>query len=156
MRVLFLDPGEKVGWAHATVTPAPLGSEGSPPALEITGHGITALKDFAIKLHEVAGEYDLIGYETWRLSAEHARKFIGNDFQPVQFIGMVRLCAWVNNVRLVSKPPKCKDNALLSVHAHPQGAQVVEILDRLPKSHDDAHDGDALLHLWHWYWEKML
>jgi hypothetical protein len=54
-RILVVDPGERVGWAHANIT-----SNG----VEVTGHGITPLKDFALKLHEVAGNYDTIIYES--------------------------------------------------------------------------------------------
>lgn len=165
IRVLAIDPGERVGWATGVVNEVPVqGDEHSGVhTLEVTSHGISRLKDFGIKMHEVLvtdPKYDVLIYETWRLRAGQARKFAGNDFQPVQLIGMARLCAWLNpHVQLVSRPPGVAQPdsvARKTVAAHPQGEPIQAILDNLPKTHDDAHDGDALLHLWAWYWEKFL
>lgn len=133
-RVLAIDPGERVGWAHGIA---------SSDGLEVTGHGITGLKDFALKLHEVTGDYDVLVYETWRLRADRVRQFAGSDFPAVQFVGMIRLCAWLHpQVRLVSQGPDAKTTG---AKVAPQS--VREVLANLPKSHDDAHDGDALMHL---------
>ncbi len=139
MKVLALDPGERVGWATGTIS-----AEGK---LTFGHHGITALKDMALKLHEVAGDYDVIVYETFRLSSRGARVMIGSDLQTAQFVGQVRLCAWLNpRVRLVSQGPAVKSIALKSA-----SPALKRILARLPKTHDDAHDGDAAMHLHH-YW----
>ncbi len=144
MRVLAIDPGERVGWAHGKVV--------GDDRLEITGHGISHLKDFALKLHEVTPEYDVIVFETFRLRATAAKKLIGNDFQTSQLIGAIRLCAWLHpQVKLVGQGPNVKATALKTCNA-----EIRDVLDGLPQAHDDAHDGDALLHLWHFYWERFV
>jgi len=159
MRVLAIDPGERVGWAHGDVYVPPkgglrgqmVGNDGSPD-LRVTGHGISFLKDFALKLHEVASTYDVIVYETWRLRADKARAFIGNDFQSSQLIGMVRMCAWLNpRVTLISQGPGVKSTADRSM---PEWLRAK--IAALPAAHDDSHDGDALRHLWHYFWERYV
>ncbi len=144
MKVLAVDPGERVGWAHGRIDADADGL----PELTVTGHGISTLKDFVLKLHEVAGNYDVIVWETYRISAKHARKHIGSDVPTLQLIGMIRLCAWLHpNVKLVHQGPVVKATAERTL---PTSIQT--ILDKLPKAHDDSHDADALLHLWHYYW----
>lgn len=147
-RILAIDPGEKVGWAHGDLGwehPADY-DQGLPPVLVITGHGITPLKDFAVKLSEVFGDYDVVVYETFRLYPHMARKLVGNDMQTAQLVGMIRLCSWLNPAtKLVSQGATIKKTAEKRIPNELPQVQV--ILDRMPKSHDDAHDGDALLHL---------
>jgi type III secretion system FlhB-like substrate exporter len=139
-RILVVDPGERVGWAHANIT---------SNDVEVTGHGITPLKDFALKLHEVAGNYDTIIYEQYRIYAHLAKQHIGSDIPTAQFVGMVKLCAWLNpQVKLVSQGANCMKTG---VKVAPPA--IAEILERLPKSHDEAHDGSALAHL-SFYWFK--
>lgn len=150
MRVLAIDPGERVGYATGEIVDDPV--KPGAKTLRVTGHGISFLKDFALKLHEVAGGYDVIVYETWRLRAALANRFAGSDFPAVQLVGMIRLCAWVNpNVKLVGQGPAIKSTALKTV-----GPDIKRILDGLPKAHDDAHDGDALMHLHYYFWSKHL
>jgi hypothetical protein len=142
--VLALDPGEKVGWARAYVA-----DDGSWCGYD---HGITALKPMALAVHANIAKYDVVIYETWRLRASETQKFVGNDFQSSQFIGMVRLAAWLNpQVRLVSQGPSVKTTAEKTAPS-----ELRKLLARMPKTHDDAHDGDALLHLWHYTWDKFV
>jgi hypothetical protein len=153
VRVLALDPGERVGWAAgvASVT----GQE--PAELHVTAHGIDYLKDCALAVHQAVAiekRYDVVVYETYRLTAKGARVLVGSDLQPAQFIGMVRLSCWLAGVKLVPQGPKEKSSALKSMKSHPSGADIQARLDKMPKSHDDGHDGDALLHLWHWFWAR--
>lgn len=145
-RVLALDPGERVGWAHGTI---------SPVGLEVTGHGISVLKDMALAVHARASEYDVLIYETWRLRPAMAKKFAGNDFPSVQFIGMVRLAAWLTpGLKLVSQGPSIKATADRVIPAH--YSDIAEKIAALPKAHDDSHDGDALRHLAYYHFDRYL
>jgi hypothetical protein len=143
VKILAIDPGERVGWATGEV----LDGE-----LTVKTHGITALRDFAIKLAESFGNYDVVVYETWRLTQKGARVSIGSDMQSSQLVGMIRLLAWLNpKVKLVSQPPAAKSTAERTL---PEWLR--EKIAKLPKAHDDAHDGDALLHIWKFYWERFV
>jgi hypothetical protein len=148
VRVLALDPGERVGWATGVI------DTGAEPFLEVSNHGISFLKDMALKLHEVAGNYDVIVYETWRLRPNKAKAFIGNEFLSSQFIGMVRLCCWLNpGVKIVPQGPNTKSTADRYIAHHQPDIQ--RRLDAMPKAHDDGHDGDALRHLAFYYYDKF-
>lgn len=152
IRVLAIDPGERVGWAIGEIDP-------DGPSLNLVDHGISTLKEFGSALHRtvvVEKNYDVVIYETWRLSGRDPHKFVGNDMKTSQLIGMIRLCAWVSGTTLVSQPPGDKNAALERTTKHEQAAVIREVLDRMPKSHDDAHDGDAIGHLWQYYWRKYL
>lgn len=157
LRVLAMDPGERVGWATGWIElpgdSTPHDHEVSEPTLTIDTHGISFLKDMALKLHTVAQEYDVIVYETWRLRADKARSFIGSEFLSSQFIGMVRLCAWLSpHTTLVPQGPGTKKTADKYIAAHQPDIQ--RRLDALPKNHDDGHDGDALRHLAFFFFNK--
>lgn len=147
MRVLAIDPGERVGWARADI----LGGN-----LELHGHGISGLKDFALALAVAAGTYDAIVYETFRLSAAKAKSFAGNDFPVVQLIGMIRLCAWRAGVPLIAQGPAIKTTALKTMRANERRDLLDIVEPALAGVHDDGHHGDAILHLWHYYWERYV
>lgn len=157
-KILAIDPGERVGWAVGLVWDDTYTGELTPdpmvmtPAFTVGNHGISGLKDFAVKLHEAAATYDTIVYESWRLYPGHARSSIGSDMQTSQLIGMIRLAAWLN--------PKVKlkaYNATVKKTARKTAPKVIEkIIDKEPKAHDDAHNVDALLLLWHYYWESYV
>lgn len=149
MRVLALDPGERVGWARAEV--------GSDCTWTDLRHGITPLKDMALAVHYAQsnrGEtpYDLIVCEGWRLQAGKQDEFIGSEFRSSQFIGMVRLCGWTSGTDVVLQEPRVKYHQCNEPTNQPEWLR--EKLDKFPKTHDDAHDADALLHLWYWTWLK--
>jgi hypothetical protein len=160
LRVLALDPGERVGWATGWIEDGVrlLGDDGvetvvaDTKLLRVDNHGISFLKDMALKVFEVAKDYDVIVYETWRLRPNKAKAFIGSDFPSVQFIGMVRLAAWVSGTKLVSQGPSVKHTAEKYARAHLP--DVAARLDKMPKAHDDGHDGDALLHLANFYFDR--
>lgn len=162
MNVLAIDPGERTGWAVGTVV-NPAGPIDKlrplPTWLRVEDHGISYLRDFALALHRsvvIEDKYDVVVYENWRLRPDKARSFIGSQFPTVQLIGMIRLCAWLNpRVRLVEQTPADKTTAKRAL-AHPQGADIHTRLQKMPANHDDGHDGDALLHLWHWYWKENI
>lgn len=141
MKILAVDPGERVGWATGEL---------DGDNLTIGAHGITALWPFALKLSQRVDTYDVVIYETWRLRRDMASKFIGNDFQTVQLIGVIRFLAMrTNTVQLVSQGPAIKSTAEKTA---PPSLRAR--LDSLPKAHDECHDYDALLHLHYWHWKR--
>ena len=152
MKALAIDPGERVGWARGEVLGAGTESGKQLFHLEIRDHGITKLWPFAVKLGKVFADYDVVIYETWRLRATMAKKFIGNDFQPVQLIGVIRYLHHIHpHVKLVSQGPAIKSTAEKTVPPDLRAR-----LDALPKAHDECHDYDALLHLHHWFWKRYV
>lgn len=144
LRILAIDPGERVGWARGTVQADP--DDGI--SLRIDGQGVHELKDFAIKLYESITNYDVVIYETWRLYPGMAKKMIGNDMQPSQLVGMIRLLAWVHpDVKLVSLGATVKNTAIKT--------QPDWLRDRVAKSTEE-HDKDALHLLWYYYWKHYV
>jgi hypothetical protein len=140
--VIALDPGNKVGWARATVL-----EDGTWSNMR---HGITPLRDMAISLAKNLIVYDVVIVEDWRLYPNKAREMVGSSFPSVQFIGMVKLLTWLNpTVKYVTQGASVMKIAEKSLAAcRPElHAQVVT-----PRAHDDAHDMSALLHLWYWTW----
>jgi hypothetical protein len=152
--VAVLDPGERVGWCHANIE-ADVGSEDGHVYgwdVEVTGHGITAWKDFMLKLHEVCGNYDTVILESYRIFGGKLKEHAGSDVPTLQAIGQVKLCCWLNpQVKLVMQAPTAQKPGGTGDKVAPP--VIREILDRLPKSHDESHDGSALRHL-SFYWFK--
>lgn len=147
MKILAIDPGERVGWAVGEVD-----TNGYAERLDVCQHGITALKPFALKLFEAIGGYDVVVYETYRISANHIKHHIGSDVPTLQLIGMIRAAAWLNpQVKLVGQGPATKKTADKTMPD-----DLRERIAGLPAAHDDSHDGDALRHLWHWHWQHNL
>ena len=135
--VLAIDPGERVGFATGII------ADGE---LEVTGQGVAPLQDFAIKLGKAIANYDTVVYETWRLRPDMARKMVGNDFQPVQLIGVIRYLGWLHpTVRLKSLGPNTK------VTGHKVMPPVLR--ERLAHSTEE-HDQDALALLSYYWWDR--
>lgn len=155
-RVIAIDPGERVGWAHAVITPfdGECGCEDCGPKLEVTGHGITPLMDFAIKLSKVIGNYDKVIYEIYRIQPGKERQHIGSEVPTLQLIGMIRLLGELHGVTKVRQTLTHRDTGYK--RAPEWCPQIQEIIERLPKTHDDAHDGDALAHLAYYYTQNYL
>ena len=149
LNVIAIDPGERVGWATAEFVADPdLGDDRN--GLFLTNHGISQLKPFAVKLAEVIGNYDLVIYEKYVLfGGERGRAQEGKEIPTAQLVGMIRLLAWLNDKKLVCQAPKIKKTA-------DKTAQGVfkELIESESKTHDDAHDIDAIRHLWYWYWKQ--
>lgn len=138
--VLVIDPGERVGWARAQIIHGVIDTD-------VVTCGSTPLKDFAMKLYESAPSYETLVYETWRLRPDVARKMIGNDFQPVQLIGMIRLLGWVHGIRLKSLGPNVKTT----------GAKVMpEALTELKNEQTEEHPKDALDLLSYYWWDRYV
>lgn len=160
MRVLALDPGEKVGWARADVSPTGAWSD--------VRHGITPLRDMAIAVHkalcepyidgtpdthlsrgnqtiEMANDYDVVVCEDWRLYPHMAQQFVGSSFPSVKFIGAVELACWVSGTKLVKQGAAVKKPALAMMAKFDPTLHA-----KVTRSgaHDDLHDMDALIHMW--------
>lgn len=138
-RILALDPGERTGWAAGTW---------DGQQLTDIKQGVAALKDMALALGKRIDTYDTVVYEVWRLYPHMARTMIGNDFQPVQFIGMVRYLAWLHpQIKLVSQGADIKNTALKTMPT---------VLSKRMKKSSEQHDQDALMHLWHYVWRTRI
>jgi hypothetical protein len=145
-RVLVIDPGERVGWAVVTI---------DEQGMSVLRHGITGLKDFAVKLDTSFHRYDTVVYETYRIAAEKLKQHVGSDVPTLQLIGMIRLLSWRHpEVKLVGQGPLLKNTGRKYAAVHLPAVQ--ELLDRLPKTHDDAHDGDAVLHAAAYYFKTRV
>jgi len=139
MRLLAIDPGEKVGWATA---------ESSEDGFAVIDYGISDLKPFALKLGESFGNYDDVVYEQWRLRPNASKFLLGNDMQPSQLVGMIRYIGWLNpETRLTSQAPTIMKTARKTMND-----SVRALVEGAPTTHDEAHYADALLHAWHRYW----
>ena len=147
-KVLVIDPGERVGYCVAEIG-------WNMTGIQIASHGITDLKTFALALPEALVKYDTVVVETWRLQAGREKEFTGSEFLPVQLIGMIRLLCWLNpDVRLVWQSPNRKKTGEKFARGHLP--HIAELLDRLPKTHDDAHDGDAVMHAVAYYFDTRI
>lgn len=138
MRIIALDPGVSTGWAYGEV------KDGK---LEVTNHGWDHWDTFALKLHERMSEkheWDVMVYETWRLTRRGADNLLGSDLQPSQAIGAYKMCAWLSSksghdVQIVGQEPAIKD----VVDGWMGGTAY------LPTS-EVEHNRDALRHLWYY------
>lgn len=157
MRLLALDPGERVGWNTATILhPTPL----SPPRPElvIEDYGILRLKDAALA---VEGEYpggvpdlrpehfDVVIFETWILTRKGAQDSVGSEMESSQFVGMLRSAVWraPNHPRLVRQAPRDMTTGRLALNSpRPDYAKIAAIIDAAPRSHKDSHYVSSLLH----------
>lgn len=165
MKVLAIDPGERVGYATATIEPpADPQALSNEMVLKLETHGISAMKDFALAMFKsivLERKYDAVVFETFRINPKKAKTFIGNDMPTIQLIGMIRLCCWVvtllhpdQPVQLVSQGPSAKTSARMSLIHEPDGVIRQKVAAAEALKHDDGHDGDALLHLWNYYFER--
>lgn len=139
MRVLALDPGDRVGWARADVDP-------SSGTWDDFRHGITPLKDMAIAVMTNVVDYDVVVCEDWRLYPQQAKTMIGSSFPSVQFIGMMKLSIWTDpGARLVMQGAAIKTTADKTMKV--LRPELYELVTK-PIAHDDGHDLDAIRHLW--------
>ena len=152
-RVIAIDPGEKVGWAHGEVYEDTMAG---CHLLDLTGHGITPLKDFAMKFHEVAGNYDTVVFEPYRIAAGKFKAHVGSDVPTLQLVGMIRLSCWLNpKVKVVSSGPGNKATGRKYAAAHlPEISTKIEAA--LATDHDSGHDGDALMHLANYFFKEYV
>jgi hypothetical protein len=155
VRVIALDPGKLWGWAAADID-----DNGEWSNLE---HGIMQAKVIALWLADEQGvfkpgeewhgdaesTFDVLVYEDWVLYRAHAEEYIGSDMPYSQMIGQIRFIGWLSDTRVVKQPAARKTLALKQARAiRPELAAKIESI--MARAHKDAHDGDALLHLFAW------
>lgn len=142
-KVAAFDPGERTGWAYASVFRDfdPKTGQG----LVIEDQGVWTVREVGHNLEALIAAVDVVVYETWRLYETHALAMIGNDMQPSQVVGMIRYEAW-------RQAKKIRNNG-----ADIKGQAFKTMPDWL-KTHMDKsteqHDKDALLHLWYYTWRE--
>lgn len=145
-RLLAIDPGELVGWA--------VGSTAQSGELALARHGITPLKDFAVKLADAFSSYDVVVYEKYGLVKSRNRE--GSEMPTIQLIGMIRLLSWLNpDVELVKQSPSLKRTADKVIGAS-DATDFKNLIARESGVHDDAHDIDAIRHLYYWWWKRQV
>ena len=149
VRVIALDPGALTGWAAADID-----ETGEWSNLQ---HGILGEKEVVLMLADSQGfravqpddapAFDVIVYEDWVLYRKHVEEYVGSDMPYSQQIGQYRLIAWLSNTPIVKQGAARKQLALRQARAFwPELADKVEAIQQ--RAHKNAHDGDALLHLW--------
>lgn len=157
MKVLWSDPGERVGWAIFEVS-----NLGPKPKLELDVYGIMEMQDFALWLLDHAAEFDLIGFETYAIRMDKLLQHAGSDVPTLQLVGMIRLAVWRARQQtktlwpeLVEQSPGIKKKGLGAVRIWLPGALeiVQEALNDV--AHDDGHHGDAILHGAAWFHERF-
>jgi hypothetical protein len=150
MKLLAIDPGERVGWCTVEYTT----DSRDPENFHIATHGITELKPFALKLYESIGNYDVVVYETYRLfTGERGKAQAGSDLPTAQLVGMIRLLAWQAGVKLVGQSPSIKNTADKAAANH---GVVAGYIAGESGVHDDAHDIDAIRHAYYYWWKKLM
>lgn len=150
-RVIAIDPGERAGWASATL------DENSLTGIE---HGVLPCKDMALELfhwqHKVSVDhpnggrpFDVIVYETWRPRriAGSMDWIQGNQLLSAQLVGQIRMVAWLSKAKLKGYGPDRKTVSLTSM----PGALRFR-MDSCPEQHDQ----DALMHLWMYAFENWV
>lgn len=152
MRVIAIDPGKLCGWAAADID-----LEGEWTNLQ---HGILGAREMSLTLAEdqsiasagetyTSPEYGLIVVESWRLYRDHADEYVGSDMPYSKSIGQYELIGWLSDTPVVFSEPHRKKYALRQMAAfRPTLAAYVE--DNMQRAHEDAHDMDAIIHLWAW------
>lgn len=145
-RILAIDPGEKAGWASVHL------KDGVEWEDQPWQHGIKDLRDAGLFVYEHARDFDAVVYETWRLRPP-ANVFIGSDFPSIQLIGMIRMSCWIAGTRLVPQSPVKKATANKTADLNPY---LADLIAREPGRHDEAHNIDAMRHLWYYCWTEYV
>lgn len=150
MRVIAIDPGKLCGWAAADIDP-----EGEWANVQ---HGILGAREMSLFLASQQGVmltgdpepiYGLIVVESWRLYRDHADEYVGSDMPYSKSIGQYELIGWLSDTPVTFSEPHRKKFALRQMAAfRPELANYVE--DNMKRAHEDAHDMDAIIHLWAW------
>lgn len=152
MKVIWIDPGETVGWATAVVTTGTRGSK-----LEQVEWGMTKLKPFALKLLDRASSYDIIGYETYTIRPDRLRAHAGSTVPTLQLVGMIRLATWAACVdndfcpQLIAQAPGKQSAGMGAATLYFDKRTQAALREALDGPHSEGHHGSALLHLAAWY-----
>lgn len=150
-RVLALDPGDRVGWASATIDHDGTWSE--------SDHGIMELKPAALTIYRALmgmpgyTPHDAVVIERWKLYKHKALALAGSEIPSAQFIGMVKLSCWLAGAPLVMQDPRdvnSNDPSVLSPAEASMQKLRPELFEQVmqPIAHNEGHDLIALKHLW--------
>jgi len=137
LRVIAIDPGQRVGWATGVIDPV-------APALTVKDQGVDSLKDFALRLEDGVEQFDVVVYEQWILFGHMAKKMVGNDMKSSQLIGMIRFICWHHGITPVVQPTTAKKTAVATM---PDSVKARIALST------EQHDKDALMHLWFYFFK---
>lgn len=152
IRVLALDPGERVGWNTAGIHHA--------DELVILDYGILRFKDAVLALDGLGADkvpdlrpehFDVMICESWILTRKGAQDSVGSEMESSQFIGAMRSARWRTSPavrpRLVWQMPSNMTTGRLALNnPRPDYAAIAEIIDAAPASHKDSHYVSSLLH----------
>lgn len=138
-RLIAFDPGELTGWATGTL------HEGE---LSVVAFGYHPWKQVAVRFWRSMADqpYDVVIYESWRLTKTGQKFLLGSDMQSSQFIGAMKLACWTAVVvpEMVTQEP-----------AHKSVIDGWMGTDHLPvDSEGKDHARDALRHLWYYVKRK--
>lgn len=138
-RLIAFDPGERTGCVTVQV-----GSSFKPAArqrdFQIIHQHVYTVRELAHYLRDLVGDAERVVYETWRLYADYAMSFIGNDMQPSQVVGMIRYETWRQGKRLYAQGASVK---------RPAAATMPEWLVAHMDLSSEQHDKDAIMHAWY-------
>jgi len=161
MKVIWIDPGETVGWATAEVT---LSTDYSAdePQLEVLDYGNTKMKRFCLSLLNSTEEYGVIGFETYTIRPDTFRIHVGSTVPTLQCVGAIRLAAWAHQARLIGAGPRILEQDA-GKQSRGRGAAKLYFSDDVQAAisyadankHDEGHYASALLHLASWYHDYL-
>jgi hypothetical protein len=154
VKVLAIDPGERVGYATASIDLPPDGGS----ILTVETYGIARLKDFAVSLPEAIKKYDVVIAEDYRISPAKLKIHAGSNVPTIQLLGMIRLCCWLNpTIKFVLQQPVRQGQGTdRIIAANRIFDPVADIIAKAPASHDESHHVSALKHLCFWFWNTYL
>lgn len=132
MRVLAIDPGIDTGWAEGRI---------EDKQVHVDRHGWTPWRKFALSLDSKVDDfpYDVIVYETWKLTKHGAKVLLGSDMQSSQCVGCIWLSGTKAHVPIVGQPPAIK--ATIDKWMGGTGYLPVSDVD---------HNRDAIRHLYYY------
>jgi hypothetical protein len=156
MRVIWIDPGETVGWATAEVTPL-------TKTLRVLDYGNTKMKRFCLALLDGARKYDIIGFETYTIRPDSFRIHVGSTVPTIQCVGAIRLAAWAAQrwfhgepgPKIVEQDPnkQSKGRGAAKLYFDAEVQESIHWADA--NKHDEGHYASALLHLAAWYHDYL-
>ena len=137
--IVAFDPGERTGWCLARFREDDLAS------FEVLDQGVWTVVEVMDGRPALLVRADVVVDETWRLYESHALSMVGNDMQPSQVVGMIRMAAREAGRPTTSKGANLKSMALSTAPAW--------LHEHMAKS-SEKHDQDAILHAWHYAFAK--
>jgi len=168
MKVIWIDPGETVGWATAEVYPGHAYDPERPtdavvPAsLKVLDYGNTKMKRFCLALLDGAHKYGVIGFETYTIRADRLRMHAGSTVPTLQCVGAIRLAAWeaqreaaLGGPKLLEQEPNRQSRGRGAAKLYFSDDIQAAIAHADENPHDEGHYASALLHLAAWYHDYL-